>query len=275
MAKKGSKTKKSFLRRNRDLLIVFAIFIPFYYGNILTQPRSPFEPRRDSFAPYERHTHFTWRFPFVTSYFLMLPENYSPQKHAYPTLMMLHGASRHMYGGKVLGRPQMRNYFPFIVIIPIAPFGFAWAMPQKQLLRPEGLPIAMGILRSVQKITASIRTKSISPAIPWAALAFTAQSRVITAYLPLPCRQIPCGTPPARLRWIIFRCGYSNGKHDQQMPVETARSLATTLKQQGRDVHYTEFPKYGHGAWIPAYENPKLWTWLISQSKAPSQQAVQ
>ncbi|MCE7887050.1 MAG: hypothetical protein DYH13_06070 [Alphaproteobacteria bacterium PRO2] len=261
------KKRRSFLRRNRDLILIFSIFIPFYYANIFTQPKSPFEPRNESYAPYQRHTYFTWRFPFVSSYFLMLPENYNPQKHTYPTVMMLHGVSRHMYGGKVLSRPEMRAYFPFIVIIPIAPWGYAWTMPQKKLLRPEALPIAMDILYSVEKNYSVDRNKIYITGYSMGGFGvYGALSRyhgVFAAAIPTdavwePAWAVNMDNIPM---WIF------NGKQDNQMPVEVARSLATELKQQGRDVYYTEFPKQGHGVWIQAYENPKLWAWLTSQSK--------
>lgn len=267
MANETTKNKRSFLRRNRDLLIVFAIFIPLYYANVLTQPKSPFEPRNESFAPYERHTHFTWRFPFVSSYFLMLPGDYNPQKHTYPLVLMLHGASRHMYGGKVLARPEMRARFPFIVLIPIAPWGFAWAMPKTELLRPEALPIAMEILRSVQKQHGVDSNKIYITGYSMGGFGvYGAISRyhdVFAAAIPTdsvwnPARSVEMDNVPL----LIF-----HGKQDDQMPVGTARSLVMALKEQGRDVHYTEYANRGHGAWIPAYENPEFWMWLIRQRK--------
>lgn len=262
-----TKKKKGFLSRNFDFLLILLLILPVYYLYSLYYPASPFEPRNESYAPYERHYHFDWRFPFVMSYFLMVPENYQPEKHTYPVVMMLHGDGRRVNGGKFLAQPVMRENFPFFVVIPIMPFGYTWAYPQSLTLRPQALPLAMSTLRSV------IRRYGINKNqvyITGLSLGGIGTYAAITRYHDIFAAAAPTDGfwDPAYLStmddvqiWIF------HGTKDVVMPVQNARMIANNLKQSGHDVRYTEYSNYGHGVHIPTYENPEFWTWLISQSK--------
>ncbi len=236
MSRSNTENKKSFLRRNRDLIAVLAIMLPLFYAYILTQPISPFLPRNEPYAPYERHYAFSFRFPFVVSYFLMVPENYEPEKHTYPLVLMLHGISRHMYGGKVLARPLMRSNFPFFVVIPIAPFGFVWAVPPGLAPHPEALPLAMDVLHSVQhhyRINDRqiyLTGYSMGGVGTWAALAryhdvFAAAAPTDSWWNP-----VEAGSIDNIPVWMF------QGAQDA-VPVADVRMLAQNFKQSGHDVY--------------------------------------
>ena len=263
----GAKPKKSFWRRHLDLILIFSIFLPFYYLYIFTQPISPFLPREDSFAPFERHAHFSFYPPFASSYFLMLPQDYDPEKYTYPLIMMLHGASGHMYGGKVLLRPEMRAQVPAIVLIPLAPFGFVWEGIGSGIPKPSALPGAMSALRAVMKNYSVDQSKvyvtgySMGGIGTYAALA--RYHDVFAAGAP-----IDGHWPRERLKeldhvplWVF------HGAQDQSMPVSNSREVTQILKASNRAVFYTEYPHYGHGSWEPAYDSPAFWAWLLQQKR--------
>jgi predicted peptidase len=267
MADAKTKKKKGFLSRNFDFLLIFLLILPVYYLYLLYYPTSPFEPRDEPYAPYERHYHFDWRFPFVMSYFLMVPENYNPQNHTYPLVMILHGDGRRVNGAKVLTRPIMRENFPFFVMIPIMPFGYTWAYPQTWTLRPQSLPAAMSAMRSVTK-QYGINKNQIY--ITGLSLGGIGTYAAISRYHDVFAAAAPADGfwDPAYLNeidnipiWIF------HGAQDPIMPVENARLMANGLKQQGYDVRYSEFSKLGHSASLAAYENPDFWMWLIHQKK--------
>ncbi|HEU0142196.1 MAG TPA: hypothetical protein VFQ79_20915 [Bryobacteraceae bacterium] len=267
MQQEKPKKRKSFLRRNFDFLLILLVLLPLFYLYGLFYPVSPFEPREESFAPYERHYHFSFRFPFVTSYFLMVPENYQPEKHTYPLVLMLHGASRHMYGGKVLARPIMRENLPFFAVIPIMPFGYTWASPKTFSLRPQALPLAMSTMRSVMK-NYSINENQVY--VTGYSLGGIGTYAAVTRYPGVFAAAAPTDAywnPETADRIDDVPIWIFHGVQDQGMPVAYARMLAAGLQQLGRDVRYTEYANRGHGAWIPAYENPDFWMWLIRQQK--------
>lgn len=263
----GAKSKKTLLRKNLDLLLVFLIFTPVYYAHTFTQPISPFEPRSEPYAPYERHYQIGWRFPFITAYFLMTPENYQPEKYSYPLVVMLHGASRHMYGGKVLARPEMREAFPAFVLIPIAPMGFTWAAPQRWTLRPQALPATMDVVHALMNDYGIDRSRvyitgySLGGGGVYAALA---------RYHGLFAAAVPVSAfwDPALVSafddvpiWVV------HGRRDETIPVQAGQVMYAALKNAGRQAFYTEYPKAGHDVWVPAYDNPEFWYWLLSQKR--------
>ena len=137
-----AKEKQPRVRIGFVLFWITAVLLVVFYGHILFLPRSPFLPREASYWPYERHYHFSLRFPFITSYFLMLPKDYDPTKR-YPLVMLLHGVSRHMAAGKALGMRDRREKYPFIAYIPIAPPAHYWAGTGSFSFIPEALPGAM------------------------------------------------------------------------------------------------------------------------------------
>ena len=267
MSTENPEKKLSFLRRNRDLILFFLICASIFYWHVLTQPISPFLPRDEPHVPFERHHQFTTHFPFVTSYFLMVPDNYQPEKYVYPLVVMLHGASTHMYGGKVMARPEMRKHFPAFVLIPIAPYGAVWAMPNKNLFRPQALSLAIDAMESV------IDQYSIDKSRVYITGASMGGAGTYGALIRYP--GVFAAAAPTDGGWIPEQAGYLDnipiwilhGTQDNVVPVIVARAMASVLKQARDNVLYTEYQGYGHGVWKPTYENPKFWYWLFSQKK--------
>jgi hypothetical protein len=42
--------------------------------------------------------------------------------------------------------------------------------------------------------------------------------------------------------------------------------MAEAMKQIGAEVHYTGYPGVGHPCWNKAYQEPKVFPWLFSES---------
>lgn len=58
-----------------------------------------------------------------------------------------------------------------------------------------------------------------------------------------------------------------HGADDTVVPVEASRRMVSALRSAGADVRYTEYPQAGHRAWVPAYGDPGLATWILSQRR--------
>jgi predicted peptidase len=57
-----------------------------------------------------------------------------------------------------------------------------------------------------------------------------------------------------------------HGAKDNAVDPNESRRMVETIKALGGDVRYTEYPDVGHGAWVPAYADPELATWLFAQA---------
>lgn len=57
-----------------------------------------------------------------------------------------------------------------------------------------------------------------------------------------------------------------HGSNDPTVPTDNTRTIIKALEQAGGKPRYTE-PNVGHGAWVNAFKEPKLYEWLFSQSR--------
>ncbi|HEU0016657.1 MAG TPA: prolyl oligopeptidase family serine peptidase, partial [Longimicrobium sp.] len=64
-----------------------------------------------------------------------------------------------------------------------------------------------------------------------------------------------------------------HGDADPVVPVDESRRMAAALRAAGGDVRYTELEGVGHNAWDPAYGDPAVPQWLLSQRLAPGARA--
>ncbi len=247
------------------LFWIIAASVIAFYSHILFFPRSPFLPRSSSYEPFERHYHLSTKFPFITSYFLMLPEDYDPEQEEYPLVMMLHGVSRHMYAGSALKHNKRRKKYRVIAYIPIAPPVFTWVNPFEEDIKPEALPVAMEILESlkqeysVDENRIYITGYSMGGVGTYAALerykdVFAAAAPVAGAWLPekaYDLDDIPI--------WIF------QGAKDPYAPL--GRAVYSELKQFYRNVKFTDYPTRGHSVWGDVYEDNEFWDWLVTQER--------
>ena len=58
-----------------------------------------------------------------------------------------------------------------------------------------------------------------------------------------------------------------HGADDKVVPPEDSRKMARALEAAGGTVRYTELPGVGHDSWTPAYRDPELARWLLSQAR--------
>lgn len=58
-----------------------------------------------------------------------------------------------------------------------------------------------------------------------------------------------------------------HGAKDNVVPVFASRTMVEALRNAGADVRYTEYPEAQHDSWTPAFAEPELIDWILSQRR--------
>ncbi len=58
-----------------------------------------------------------------------------------------------------------------------------------------------------------------------------------------------------------------HGAKDPVVPVVASRTMVEALRAAGGSVRYTEYPEAQHDSWTPAFQEPELIDWVLSQRR--------
>ena len=58
-----------------------------------------------------------------------------------------------------------------------------------------------------------------------------------------------------------------HGAKDDVVPLKNSQDLVDVLSQHGGNVKFTIYPDAGHDSWTKTYENPDVFTWLMTQKR--------
>ena len=94
---------------------------------------------------------------------------------------------------------------------------------------------------------------------------------------------------PDRFAAIIPICGGGNpkdaarikdlpiwvfhGAKDPTVPLARSQEMVDALKAAGSDVKFTVYPDAVHDCWTETYDNPEVYSWLLSHKKGESRKA--
>jgi predicted peptidase len=218
-------------------------------------------------------------------YWVYVPKDWSADR-SWPVIVYLHGmAERGTDGlkptqhglGPVVWKSEGK--FPAVVIFPQAAPGKFWGMPDTNaqvlaaldevMARYHGDPSRvyltgnsmggfgtwfLGALHpdrfaALVPICGGVRGKAPQKDAPFAAVREDDRPAEIA-------RRV--GKLPI---WIF------HGAKDWLVPVRYSREMEKTLKEQGANVRYTEYPDLGHESWDRAYAEQELWAWLFNQHR--------
>jgi len=202
------------------------------------------------------------------NYLLYLPEGYGKGDKAWPLVLFLHGAGESgndLNKVKKHGPPKLIEQgkdFPFIVVSPQSP-GRGWDPATLNALLDDVMAT-----HKVDKDRVYVTGLSMGGFGTWALAA---------AY-------------PVRFAAIVPICGGGNpadaktirdlpvwvfhGAKDPVVPPSRSKAMVKALKDAGAvQVKLTIYPDAGHDAWTQAYNDPKLYDWLLKQKRGGSKQA--
>jgi len=210
---------------------------------------------------------------------LLAPPAIEPGRR-YPLVVFLHGAGERgrdnekqlKYLPTWMTEPALRERHPCFLLAPQCRederwVDISWADKKST---PQGPPTT-DMLAVIAGLNAAIAAEPVDPGrIYLTGLSMggygswdlaARQPERFAAILPI-CGGGDEATAP-RLAKLPIWCFH--GDADKVVPVERSRTMIAAVRAAGGDPKYSELPGVGHDSWTPAYRDPAVLDWLVSQ----------
>jgi predicted peptidase len=202
-------------------------------------------------------------------YQLFVPRAAAVSSHnqRWPLMIFLHGSGERgddIAKVKAHGPPKVAEGipdFPFILISPLLPAEQDWDIGKLNLILRHALA-TLPIDRSRVYLTGLSRGGHAT--WRWAA----AEPRKFAAIAPVAGR----GDPSAACSLKDKPVWAFHGDRDDVVPPEGSFAMVRAIRACGGSPRLTIYPDLGHNAWDPAYDDPALYLWLLSQRLEGAQQ---
>lgn len=221
-------------------------------GNSISQPVT-----RDYPVQLIKEFH-TSEYPM--KYLLNLPDGYN-SKDSWPLLIFLHGMGERgddIELVKMHGPPKIAidMNLPFIIISPQCPEGKFWEnKPLMELIESilSEFPVNRNKIYLTGLSMGGFGTWNLAAAFP----------ELFAAIVPI------CGggdsSKACNLKdiptWVF------HGDVDGVVPIGRSQEMVEAIENCGGNVKFTIYKNTGHDSWTETYANPKLYEWLLNQSK--------
>ncbi|WP_198405812.1 carboxylesterase family protein [Chitinophaga caeni] len=200
----------------------------------------------------------------LDEFVLFLPKNYNaePRKN-FPLIIFLHGQGERGDNLELVKKLDLPKYaenasdFGFILVTPQCKADTWWDVPSLRVLYDQ-------ILKDYNVDPSQIYLTGLSMGgygvWSWAQVS----PQLFSAIVPI-CGggDVAANCPLAAMPAWVF-----HNADDPQVSVDESRKLVKAMRDCGNDnVKYTENATGGHNAWTAAYNNPELYSWLLSNKK--------
>jgi len=214
------------------------------------------ESVKQTVKSFEKEITMTARY----KYLLSLPPDYDKQEK-WPLVLFLHGSGECGEDVQVVkknGPPKVADDkpFPFILVSPQSPDHF-WHIPSLKALVDDVIAN-----NKVDPDRVYVTGLSLGGGATWHLTA--AYPELFAAAAPV-CGWDPKPATAPKIKNIPF--WVFHGDADKAVPLKHSQRMVDALKPLGAEVKFTVYPGVGHDCWTKAYEEPELWTWLLSHSR--------
>lgn len=203
------------------------------------------------------------------NYLLYLPENYNTKKK-WPLILFLHGAGECGDDIEIVKRngiPKIVEYnsdFPFIAVSPQCPEHSYW---EYHMIELKGLIDEIKSNYNVDESRVYLTGLSMGG---YGALSLGVQyPEEFAAVVPI-CGGLYDPNEAETLKdipiWIF------HGAEDDIVPIEESQNVVDVLRRCGGNVNFTVYEDAGHDSWSETYDNPRLYEWLLQQSRTAGEQ---
>ena len=191
---------------------------------------------------------------------LHLPRGYLESDRRWPLVVFLHGSGERgtdVERVKFNGPPKLAasgTDYPFILASPQLDEGWRWEALALHMLLGS---LQAGLRVDHARISATGLSLGGNGVWDWA----TAYPRDLAAIAPI----CGFGEPDDMCRLAHLPVRAYHGDADTVVPLAAHQACVDALRACGGRVEFIVFPGVGHGAWIPAYDDPALMPWLTAQ----------
>lgn len=199
------------------------------------------------------------------AYQLFLPRGYSEADGArFPLLIFLHGSGERgddVARVKVHGPPKIADQnpdFPFILISPLLPAEEDWDIAKLDVILRD---VAAHYSVDVDRIYLTGLSRGGYAAWRWAA----EEPGRFAAIAPVAGK----GDPATACTIKDIPIWAFHGDRDDVVVPEGSFAMQRAIRACGGSARLTIYPDLGHNAWDPAYNDPALYYWMLSQRRPP------
>ncbi len=195
-------------------------------------------------------------------YLIYLPEGHN-ELEKWPLVIYLHGVGGkgdYLEKLKAHGLPEVlerRHYFPFVAVSPQCYPDQEWSMPLLSKLLDH---VVEQYSVDSDRIYLTGIGEGATAAWQWGAK----EPERFAALAPFCGR----GNPHEVCKLRDVPVWTFHGAKDKIIPISETQSTVLALKLCGGNVIFTVYPEAGHDSWSKAYDDPQLYSWILSQHRA-------
>lgn len=193
---------------------------------------------------------------------LYLPKGYRSSTQAWPLLIFLHGSGERgsdLDVVKTHGPPKLVDLgqdLPFILASPQLEAGGAW---DAELLHALSLDLQRRLRIDPSRVLATGLSLGGHGVWSWA----SRYPEDLAGIAPV----CGYGDPAAVCKGRLVPVRAYHGDADTVVPLSQQQACVDALRQCGGIAKLIVFPGVGHDSWTPAYQDPALVPWLLSQRR--------
>lgn len=205
-------------------------------------------------------------------YLLFVPKNYKADGQKWPLMLFLHGLGEcsnddlnlvkiHGPAKIVDGRPD----FPFVVVSPQCP-------PPNRAMKD--VPAAWKPEELIQLVDHAIGTLNVDPErvyVTGLSMGGYGTWRLAATYPDRFAAAVPIcgGGDPATMAKPLSKVPIwaFHGEKDTAVPVKKSQDMVDAVRREHGDVQLTVYPDVEHNSWVPTYDNPKVYDWLLAHRR--------
>lgn len=218
-------------------------------------------------------------------YQLFVPNNYAAQGKKLPLLLFLHGlgecSNDDLDRVKIHGPAKIVDStpdFPFIVVSPQCPLPAGYDPKSPGAKLPDDvLKVILAawkpeeLIQLVDHVEKNLNVDPDREYVTGLSMGGYGTWRLAAAYPDRFAAAVPIcgGGDPEKMAEPLSHVPIwaFHGAKDTVVPISQTQQMVDAIRQHNGNVKFTTYPDAEHNSWTATYDNPELYTWLLSHKR--------